>query len=252
MTFNVNNLLSSINKSGVAKSSHFEVQITGVGNTGDEEQLMSRADTAELPGRSLMTAEHKFTNYGPMNKVPYGGQIYTDSTISFLLSEDMREKEYFEYWQNRIVNTGAFEVGSSQKDFYGYVQSNFNTKYFDEYLGTIVIRQYGSSGELRSIHTLNEAYPLIINPIAMSWGSDELAKLNVTFTYRNYKVVYAKQDQPGLGLGFSLSIGPNGISGSARIPGIGNIAGSTGGGLNTVNANLDGITNRVAQIRNFF
>jgi hypothetical protein len=168
------------------------------------------------------------------------------------MSEDMREKEYFEYWQNRIVNTGAFEVGSSQKDFYGYVQSKFNTKYFDEYLGTIIIRQYGSAGELRSIHTLNEAYPLIINPIAMSWSSDELAKLGVTFAYRNYKVVYAKQDQAGLGVGFSFNIGPGGISGSARLPGIGNIAGSTGGGLNTVSANLDGITNRVAQIRNFF
>lgn len=250
MTFNVNNLVSSINKSGVAKTSHFEVQITGVGETDDEANLMSRADTAELPGRSLMTAEHKFSNYGPINKVPYGGQVYTDSTISFLLSEDMREKEYFEYWQNRIVNTGAFEIGSGQKDLYGYVQSKFNTKYFDEYLGTIIIRQYGSAGDLRSIHTLNEAYPLIINPIAMSWASDELAKLSVTFAYRNYKVVYAKQDQPGLGFGFSLSLGPNGISGSARLPGIGQISAS--GGLKTVSINQNTVNNAVAQIRQFF
>jgi hypothetical protein len=252
MAFNVQNMLSSLNKTGVAKTSHFEVQITGYGTSGEEEGLMGRADTAEIPGRSLMTAEHKFSNYGPMNKVPYGGQTYTDTTISFIMSEDMREKEYFEIWQNRIVNTGAFEVGSTQGDLYGYVQSKFNPHYFDDYLGTVIIRQYGSAGSLNSIYTLNEAYPIMIAPISMSWGTEDLAKLSVTFAYRNYKCVFNKTDQPGLGLGFSFSIGPNGIAGSARLPGIGTISTANLGGLKTVNAKIDGITNRVAQIRKSF
>jgi hypothetical protein len=248
MTFNVNNLVSSINKTGVAKTTHFEVQITGVGETSEEEAMMSRADTCELPGRSLMTAEHKFTNYGPINKVPYGGQTYTDSTITFIMSEDMREKEYFEYWHNRIVNTGAFEGGGGGR----YSMSKFNTNYFDSYLGTVTIRQYGSAGDLTSIHTLNEAYPLIINPISMSWSGDEIAKLGITFAYSNYRVVYSKKDQPGLGFGFSFSLGPNGISASARIPGIGDIGGAFGGGLKTVNAKIGNTLNRVASIRKSF
>lgn len=253
MTFNVNNLMSSINKTGIAKSSHFEVQITAPLDGVMEETLMSRADTAELPGRSLMTAEYKFSNYGPINKVPYGGQTYTDSTISFICSEDLREKEYFEIWQNKIVNTGAFETGSGQSDFFGYTQSKFNTKYFDEYLGTITIRQYGSAGELRSIHTLNEAYPLIISPISMNWGQDEIVKLSITFAYRNYKTTFFKQDQPGLGRGFSFSLGPNGISGSARLPGIGDIAGTLNrGGFKAVQARVGDIQNKVAQIRRVF
>jgi len=252
MPFNVNNLVSSINKTGIAKTSHFEVQITGAGDTALEEAMMSRIDAVEIPGRSLMTAEHKFTNYGPINKVPYGGQTYGDLTVTVIMSEDMREKEYFEVWQNKIVNTGAFEIGSTQRDFYGYAQSKFNPKYFDEYLGTVTIRQYGSAGDLRSIYTLNEAYPIIINPISMSWSTDEVAKINVTFAYRNYQCVFAKQDQPGLGFGFSFSIGPGGISGSARLPGIGDIAGTVTGGLKTVNVNVGDINNRVAQIRKLF
>lgn len=253
MTFNVNNLISSINKTGIAKTSHFEVQITGKGDTYLEESLMARVDTVDLPGRALMTAEHKFSNYGPINKVPYGGQIYGDITMSIILSEDMREKEYFEIWQNNMVNTGAFETGSGQQDFAGgYVQSKFNSKYFDDYLGTVTIRQYGSAGDLRSIYTLNETYPIIINPISMNWGSDEIAKLNVTFAYRNYRCVFAKQDQPGLGRGFSISIGTGGVSGSVRIPGIGDIAGSVTGGLKTVQAKIGDINNKVAQIRKFF
>lgn len=248
MTFNVNNILASINKTGVAKASHFEVQVTGAGDAGLENSMMARVDTVDLPGRSLMTAEHKFTNYGPLNKVPYGGQTYGDTTMSIILSEDMREKEYFEVWQNSIVNTGAFDLGTVPQN----ALSKFNTKYFDDYLGTVTIRQYGSAGDLRSIYTLNEAYPIIINPISMSWADDSLAKLSVTIAYRNYNCVFQKQNQPGLGFGFSFSLGPNGISGSARIPGIGDIAGSLGGGLKTVNARIGNTLNKVANIRRSF
>jgi hypothetical protein len=252
MTFNVNNLVSSINKTGVAKTSHFEVQITGASDTYLEEAMMTRIDSVEIPGRSLMTAEHKFTNYGPLNKVPYGGQTYGDLTISVIMSEDMREKEYFELWQNKIVNTGAFETGDNRFTKRGYSQSKFNPKYFDDYLGTIVIRQYGSAGDLRSIYTMNEAYPIIINPISMSWAEDAVARISVTFAYRNYQCVFAKQNQPGLGFGFSFSIGSGGIAGSARIPGIGDIAGSITGGLKTVQARVGDINSRVASIRKFF
>jgi hypothetical protein len=252
MSFNVNNLVSSINKTGVAKTSHFEVQITGAGDAVLEESMVARVDAVDIPGRSLMTAEHKFTNYGPLNKVPYGGQTYGDLTISIIMSEDMREKEYFEVWQNSIVNTGAFEIGSTQRDFYGYTQSKFNTKYFDDYLGTVIIRQYGSAGELRSIYTMDEAYPIIINPVSMSWGADDVAKLSVTFAYHNYRCVFQKQDQPGLGFGFSFNIGRGGGSGSVRLPGIGDIAGAVTGGLKSVNVNVGDINNKVAQIRKIF
>lgn len=249
MTFNVNNLVTSLNKTGIAKTSHFEVQITGADDSAIEEGLMARVDSCELPGRSLMTAEHKFTNYGPLNKVPYGGQVYTDSSMTIILSEDMREKEYFEYWQNKIVNTGAFE--QTNRD--GAVMSKFNTKYFINYTGTVTLRQYGSAGDLRSIHILNEAYPIIINPITMSWAQDDVARLNVTFVYRNYRCVFNKQDQSGQGFKGSFSIGPGGISGSLSIPGIGNIGGSLNrGGLKTVQATVGDIQNKVAQIRKSF
>lgn len=239
MTFNAQNLISSINKSGVAKSSHFEIEITGFGDTGDERDLLYRAESVEIPGRNMSTIEHKFTNYGPINKVPYG-QIYGDTTISFLLSEDMREKEYFEIWQDKMVNTGAFEVGGNRT-----VGSMHNVKYFDNYAGTVTIRQYGTQGNLHSIHTLIQAYPIFISGVAMEWGSEDVAKMTVTFAYKYYKAVFNKQDQPGLGLGFSFRLDRDGLSGAARIPGIGNIIGSTESGR--VQASIG----KFAKIRNF-
>jgi hypothetical protein len=264
MPFNVQTLSSSLNKSGLAKVSHFEVQITGKGNSALEESMMARIDTVDLPGRSLMTTEHKFTNIGPLNKVPYGGVTYGDLTMSIIMSEDMREKEYFENWQNSMVDTGAFEVNGTAQDFAGRATlSKFGTKYFDDYYGTVTIRQYGSAGDLKSIHTLNEAYPIIINPISMSWADEQFAKLSVTFAYRNYRTTFFKTDQPGLGKGFSFRIGTDGsLAGSLRLPGIGDIAAVTKGdfkgvtakinGLGAIKAVQSGIQNKVAQIRKFF
>ena len=92
MAFNVNNMVSAINKTGVASLSHYEVFINGFGDTDSERDLSYRADSVDIPGRSITSVEHKFQNYGPVNKVAYGA-VYGDVTVQFLLSEDFREKE---------------------------------------------------------------------------------------------------------------------------------------------------------------
>ena len=93
MTFSVQNIVASLNKTGIAKTSHFEVQITGLGDSDLERDMMFRCDTAELPGRTVTSAEYKI--YGHIRKIPYGSLV-GDITLEYLLSEDMREKDYFE------------------------------------------------------------------------------------------------------------------------------------------------------------
>jgi hypothetical protein len=221
--FNVQNIVSSINKSGVASSSHFEVHLPDWINSNSRE-LLYRADSANLPGRTVMTTEHKFTNYGPINKVPYG-QIYGDVTITFLLSEDLREKDYFETWQSKMIDTGS-------NNWRTFGRSKFNVEYFDNYSGSVDIRQYGSNGGLRTIHTLREAYPIMIGDIAMAWGTDEPAKLSVTFAYRNYKFVQVdNSNQPGVGISGSINWSKGKLSGALNIPGFGHIFGDNNLGV---------------------
>lgn len=236
MAFSINEIVSNLNKQGIAKTSHFEVYLFGPKLNPELERGMTfRAETCELPGRTISSTEHRFTNYGPLNKVPYG-QIYGDTTIVFSCSEDFREKYYFEAWQDNMVNTGAFEQTTGR-----LALSNFNTRYFDTYVGKVEIRQFGSDGSLRTTHVLTEAYPLSMAPVSMNWSSDEIAKLSVTFAFRNYRFVnYSIQDQSTSGIGFGFSIGPQGISGSLRIPGVGNVAATLGGGLRSVTGNLLG------------
>ena len=240
---NISKFTSALQKSGYARSSHFECQITGPGNSISENDLLYRIDEIEIPGRSLSTIEHKFTNIGPPSKIAYDS-IYGDFTINILLSEDMREKEYFEEWHNAAVDTGAFEVSTSK-----YSRSPFAVKYIDNYVGTITIRQFGPQGSLYSIHTLLEAFPTAIGGIQMGWENSEPAKLSVTFSFRSYRTVFNKQDQPGLGLGFSLRLDRDGLAGSFRDPNLGNIVGATE--LGHLSATIGNATNRFASIRNF-
>jgi len=223
MTFNPQNLIASLNKSGIAKNSHFEVQITGVGESDMERDMMARVSQASLPGRTISTAEYKI--YGPIQKIPYGA-TYTDASFSVILSEDMREKEYFEKWHERIVGSNTFGLG----------RAKHNIEYYDVITGVVNIRQYGEAGQLNSIHTLTEAYPLVIGEVGMNWSDENPAELAVTMAYKDYKVVFYRSDQPGLGASFSFSFGPGGLAASARIPGIGNISGQTGlGAVGNVN-----------------
>jgi len=266
--FSINKMMAELNKSGYASSSHFEVFVHGGRNIGEQE-MRFRVDSIDLPGRNFAPIDHKFTNIGPVNRIP-GQQFYSDVTATILLSEDMREKEYFEWWQEKMVNTGAYEGEQSaqyaaedaaneaaktaaeenmvefepipSKYNRSYSNSPFTHRYFDTYIGSVVIRQYGHKGELRSIHTLNEAYPIQMAPVSMNWGSEDPARLQVTFAYRNYKAVFNRQDQPGMGFGFSFGLGAGGLKFGARLPGIGNIGFAKGAGLS---ADLGGISKKI-------
>lgn len=261
--FSANRMVSSINKSGVALTSHFEVFVHGP-TSGNDMKL--RIDTIDIPGRTFAPIDHKFTNMGPVNRIP-GQQFYSDVTATIILSEDFREKDYFEAWQEKMVNTGAYETATDAKTDaindaaeteanenlteyvpitspynFNYTNSPFTHRYFDEYIGRVEIRQYGPNGDLRSIHTLREVYPLSIAPISMNWSSDDLARLQVTFAYKNYKAVFNKADQPGLGAGFSFSFGKGGLKLGGRIPGIGNISYAKGAGFT---GNTDGLQKKI-------
>lgn len=179
MAFNINRMISDGLKSGVAKTSHFEVLIQSPPALGvDSErvrELAFRADSVELPGRTALTIDHKFSVNGPINKIPYT-QIYPDVTITFICSEDLREKEYLDLWMSKMLDTTPDANGA------------FNVKYFDQYKSTVVINQYDQSGNLRTATKLFDAYPIIMNGIQMGWQDDAIARISAQFSLRYYEV----------------------------------------------------------------
>ena len=80
MAFKTDEFVSALNKTGVAKSSHFKVHIHGRGDSSIERELVLRADTAELPGRTISTNEYRiYDSFNPFDPPAFAGEIYEDN-----------------------------------------------------------------------------------------------------------------------------------------------------------------------------
>jgi hypothetical protein len=211
MVFKVNEFTSNFNAAGYAKQDRFEVRVippTGQGSDGsalgrlisglsllggtvgeaagilnslgddiDLFHLALRAESAELPGRAVQTLDNRY--YGPLRKSGYQAN-YVDTTITFLCSEDLREKIFFERWQDLIV--GEHRLPAANKN-----AKAFNAGYYDDYVSTIEIMQLNENNDTTFEMRLLEAYPLQVAPLPLNWASDELHKLSVTFAYNRYE-----------------------------------------------------------------
>lgn len=180
-TGSISNFLSSFNKE-LARPNHYDVLIlppTGlVGYVGFDDatsrNLRFRCESTELPGRSLMTTSMKI--YGIEEKYPYMSS-YNDISLTFIVSDDMSEKKFFETWINYI-----------------HPSATFNFKYKEDYSTGIIITQYDLKKTPTYTIRLLKAYPIAVNPLSLDWGSDGYHKLTVTFVYDYWENLSVTQD----------------------------------------------------------
>ena len=68
-------------------------------NSSMSRYLALQCEAAELPGKTLQTADVKI--YGPTFKVPYQTQ-YSDTTLTFLCTNEFYERKLFDRWMEAI------------------------------------------------------------------------------------------------------------------------------------------------------
>ena len=221
MPFGVNEFSAEIAKSGVARTSNFLVEIGAPGGLlMDTKSMPLRIEQVSIPSRTLTTFAQNY--YGPPREIPYR---YTSAPVSLtiLLSEDMREREFFMQWQDLFVGkrrnqeslpTGIYDcgyfkesVGSVTIKQYGESPSSQGRNRSSSLLGDIkdaaeafgvntsaILNPlgfdiFGTSGKdnlnLKNIYTIKliEAYPITVNEIQMNWSDDAFAKLQVEMRY---------------------------------------------------------------------
>lgn len=120
-----------------------------------------------FPARSFMTTEHR--HVGTPFRLPYSTQ-YADVAFTFHCSADMRERKYFEIWQQSIVN-----VHINSLNFY------------KEYVMPVHLMQLDKEGNVTYQVTLIEAYPISIEGVTSSSAArDEVQQCTVTMAYRHW------------------------------------------------------------------
>ena len=149
---------------------------TNYGGASITRYLALQCESAELPGKSLITSEAKI--YGPIFKVPTQTQ-YADTSLTFLCSNEFYERKLFERYMEAIMphdtNNLRFPRGSGRGD--GYM-TNITIIQYDEFIKKIY------SVELR------DAFPIAIAPQPLSWQDDGFHRLTVQFAYQRYITKY--------------------------------------------------------------
>lgn len=170
-TRSITEFVSSFNRTDVSKASRFDVFITPPASLVPGSALLTlRCESAELPGKTFMTYEHKV--YGPSQKYPYQ-HSYNDLTLTFIVSDDMYEKDFFDKWMEIISPIDSY-----------------NFRYKKDYAAdSVTITQYDQTGDAAYKVALIESYPIAVNQLDLDWSSDGYHKLAVVFAYTRWEVL---------------------------------------------------------------
>ena len=180
----MNDILSSFHSDdGYAQPSRFEVIISrpSLANI-NLKQLSMRCESITLPGRNLNTLSD--TNiYGPSREIVNGITYADEITMTFQASSDLKERVYFEEWQE-----SAFD------------ERSWNVRYYNEYTSEIDIYLLDKNDKKRYGLRLWEAFPKTINATELNQGTNnEIIKLGVVFSFRYWTTLDLDRQKPSLG-----------------------------------------------------
>lgn len=146
----------------------FKVQIYGLGNG---RRVSTMCESTELPTRFLETAIHK--TLGPPREVPFKIGYQRELNLNFYQGADYAEKSFFDEWQALAFDPNSFKI-----------------KYYESYIGTVLITALDRKGKSSYSIKLNEVYPKTINAVALNMASTStIARLSVGLAYRTWENV---------------------------------------------------------------
>ena len=205
----------------LARANRFDVNIpiplTLIPYIKSAKNLVYRCENANLPGRSLMTAEQKIGS-NPIEKYPYMTS-YNDIDLTFIVDGDMNQKIFFDAWLNYINPS-----------------YNYNFRYKSDYATVITINQYDVTNQVSYSINLYDAYPVSMNQLDLDWSSDSPHKLSVTFAYTRWNNNSLQS--------FGMEMVDEGLAGFADI--VGGLGGNATGAVSNAGQNiLNNIQNKI-------
>lgn len=198
--FNLNGFMNDLKNRGVLRNHSFEVDIPLpkylYGAYGTDLGITVRCESAQMPGLTLAEAQAPPRyGYGPMEFHPYG-IIHDNVSLTFVLDKRSHQYAFFYDWMGVIVNPDNSKGLEAEKR---YSQSGdlgwraYEVGYKDNYAVDMTVTMFDETHEAVQSVTLYKAFPRALNAIDLSWeNQDQLVKLTVPFTYRDYKIDFLK------------------------------------------------------------
>jgi len=184
MPFSISEFKSNIAKQGgLLKNNRFAVRITppplvqSASGFNVSRYIEFFAESVNIPGISLQTAEVRRQGVGNIEKLAWGAS-FTDLDMSFYVDQKTGIWSFFKAWIESIY---AFNVSNGTLHELDYKQN---------YATTISLFVYNEITQNVPILTIDfqDAFPVAMPDIPLHWGAEELIKLNMRFNYRSWNV----------------------------------------------------------------
>ena len=105
--------------------------------------------------------------------MPYEPLYSGELTMSVIVSDDLRERAFFETWMNAVCS-----------------QNDYKFNYYDQYTAPLLISVLDRSSAVKYQVLVEEAYPKAIGDIQLGYDkNDEFVRQDVTIAYRKYSPV---------------------------------------------------------------
>ena len=168
---NLRSFIDHVGHIGIAKKDRYAISITGPSQTPwtgyipSVQEVNMMCESISFPGQNIRSVPDTL-RFGPARE--HGqGITFGPFTAQFICSSDLREKMFFENWQNNIIN------------------ERWEPNYYDNYTGSMLITQLDSWDRPTYQIEVVEAYPKTIMPQDMGYAQNNAYHtLGIEFTYR--------------------------------------------------------------------
>ena len=172
---------------------------------GNEDIVHMLCDEAQLPNVQSATGQISGRYLGESAMQYPHSRMFTDLSLGFLCDAELTPLKFFTRWYD-------FIFGEEQETNRGYYfdartaqprprNRTNRLKYMDDYVSNVKIAKTEpnatySNGRAPVTFILENAYPYSIDAVPLSYGSSQIARVNVNFYYSRHTVSYGDR-QPG-------------------------------------------------------
>jgi len=136
-----------------------------------------RVVSLTFPGKNIRTVTNE-TVYGPTYELAQGLTYAESVSMTFHLSAEHRERQYFLNWIDFI-----------------YKPDTYNLEYYDNYNRSIELYQLNKSDKRISGMKLLNCYPKTIGPVEYAQDAGEVATLSVEFAFKEHYLLDAQGNE---------------------------------------------------------
>ncbi|MBT9159406.1 MAG: hypothetical protein DDT26_00665 [Dehalococcoidia bacterium] len=184
--FNIDAFKAIALSNGLAKTSNFLVTVATplclqYAEANDaSRRLVSLCRAAQIPGYTITTEDTRPYGVGTAMKIPFGA-THDDCVLTFYVDNDLTAIDFFNGWIKSITPT----LNDPNAIFNGSYDGE--VRYYDEITADVSIAQYSDNSKIAVI-TLQDAFPINVSSIELSWDEPQIQQISVTFAYRSVKI----------------------------------------------------------------